>query len=119
MMTRTITTAASILLAAASVSVAQNTETNMIFHTQTPPGSATYQFISSEMTIDGKVVKGQPYSAKRSLKRRRCWLTATVFPGKPVRCCTATARDGRGASRPCRRLDPGPRQAPRPHGVYQ
>ena len=65
MMTRTIATAASILIGAASVSLAQNAETNVIFRSGAPSaGIATYQFISSEMTIDGKVVTGHPYSAE-------------------------------------------------------
>jgi hypothetical protein len=77
MMTRTIATTASILIAAASVALAQGTvarpaeagltigSDHMTFSAGVPaPGIATYEFISSEMTVDGKTVKGQPYSAE-------------------------------------------------------
>jgi hypothetical protein len=77
MMTRTIATVVSILMAGASVTLAQTTEAQpaqgvaigvdrMLFNTELapPPGVATFEFISSEMTIDGKIVKGQPYSAE-------------------------------------------------------
>ena len=37
-----------------------------------PPPPGDFIFVNTEMNFDGKVVKGAPYSARQSLKARRC-----------------------------------------------